>query len=250
MRQQGQLVPVAFFKPDAKLTSIPDTSGASAWLRRISCESPDADLFGGIGRLCRGKGRGANPQADAGASLPRRAPARRQDRARRHPSPQLSDRLGTQPPIFPPASRLENSRFLIPPDAPRNLARTSCRRSRGASSMTGWPCSTTRSCSWRSSRTRPASSEPSAVPRTGLRPGSRETSPTTVRGCIANERQKLAFLRPQSDPSCGAGPRTAAAKLGGGGPGTGMNPGGGMQVTSFPKESAPNLSTATFPVRF
>ena len=49
-----------------------------------------------------------------------------------------------------------------------------------------------------------------------------------------------------SGPSCGARPRSAAARLGGGGPDTGMNrKGDAKQATSFPQESASNLSTAT-----
>ena len=50
----------------------------------------------------------------------------------------------------------------------------------------------------------------------------------------------------RSDPSCGARPRSAAARPGGGGPDTGMNRGAnGWQGNSFPQESAPKLSTAT-----
>ncbi len=79
----------------------------------------------------------------------------------------------------------------------------------------------------------------------GIHPG-----PGRLKGGRADHASARIRLRDpwcfRSDPSCGARPRSAAARPGGGGPDTGMNRGGGgRQEAGFPQEPAPKFSTAT-----
>ena len=81
----------------------------------------------------------------------------------------------------------------------------------------------------------------------GIHPG-----PGRLKGGRAGHASDRIRLRDpwryRSGPSCGARPRSAAARPGGGGPDTGMNRGGGgRQEAGFPREPqpAPKLSTAT-----
>ncbi len=82
-------------------------------------------------------------------------------------------------------------------------------------------------------------------PSPGIHPG-----PGRLKGGRADHASARIRLRDpwcfRSDPSCGARPRSAAARPGGGGPDTGMNRGGGgRQEAGFPQEPAPKFSTAT-----